>query len=143
MYCSCNWVIVFTLQMLFLNVRSAYALWKMGPAVVNGATSTFISVFPANFAASYVFKAFFRMFFLITVFGVWFGGFFIPVVLSLIGPRAYSHAPDLKDHPDWNPLDPDHDKAATDSDESSDEEDAVPKVVSTSEPIAGEHDFVG
>eukprot|EP01059_Diplonema_ambulator_P017109 TRINITY_DN290_c0_g1_i3.p1 TRINITY_DN290_c0_g1~~TRINITY_DN290_c0_g1_i3.p1 ORF type:complete len:946 (+),score=350.46 TRINITY_DN290_c0_g1_i3:45-2840(+) len=88
--------------------RAAYALWKMGPAVVNGGTSTFIAILPAAMAVSYVFKVFFRMFFLIIFFGQWFGVFFLPVVLSFIGPDAYLDAPNLEETPEQNPLHPRH-----------------------------------
>eukprot|EP01064_Diplonema_japonicum_P039065 TRINITY_DN96_c0_g1_i8.p1 TRINITY_DN96_c0_g1~~TRINITY_DN96_c0_g1_i8.p1 ORF type:complete len:918 (+),score=275.72 TRINITY_DN96_c0_g1_i8:89-2842(+) len=87
--------------------RAAFALWKMGPAVVNGGTSTFIAILPAAFAVSYVFKVFFRMFALIIFFGQWFGVFLLPVVLSFVGPDAYLTAPELK--PRENPLHPEHD----------------------------------
>eukprot|EP01059_Diplonema_ambulator_P036350 TRINITY_DN9023_c0_g1_i2.p1 TRINITY_DN9023_c0_g1~~TRINITY_DN9023_c0_g1_i2.p1 ORF type:complete len:937 (+),score=302.57 TRINITY_DN9023_c0_g1_i2:144-2954(+) len=115
--------------------RAAYAVWKMGPAVFNGGTSTFIAVFPACFAETYIFQAFFRMFFLIIVFGLWFGVFFVPVVLSLIGPAPYAHAHDLADHPGWNPLDPEHHFDHSVSSEQPNEPFNEEKAESANEPI--------
>eukprot|EP01061_Rhynchopus_euleeides_P038954 TRINITY_DN667_c1_g4_i2.p1 TRINITY_DN667_c1_g4~~TRINITY_DN667_c1_g4_i2.p1 ORF type:complete len:944 (+),score=355.52 TRINITY_DN667_c1_g4_i2:43-2874(+) len=90
--------------------RAAYAVWKMGPAVMNGAFSTFLAVLPLAVAKSYIFTVFFRMFAMIIAFGVWFGVFFLPVFLSLAGPAPTVTATRLKDVPNWNPLDEDFDK---------------------------------
>eukprot|EP01064_Diplonema_japonicum_P029554 TRINITY_DN4814_c1_g2_i1.p1 TRINITY_DN4814_c1_g2~~TRINITY_DN4814_c1_g2_i1.p1 ORF type:complete len:936 (+),score=200.17 TRINITY_DN4814_c1_g2_i1:71-2809(+) len=89
--------------------RAAFALWKMGPAVVNGGVSTFIAILPAGFAVSYGFKVFFRMFALIIFFGQWFGVLLLPVILSFVGPAPYLTAPELNANPRQNPLHPDHD----------------------------------
>ena len=84
--------------------RAAFALWKMGAAVMNGGFSTFLAVLPLLFAQSYVFKVFFRMFFLIIFFGLWFGVLVVPIALSLAGPRANPGANDLLKQPWTNPL---------------------------------------
>ena len=86
--------------------RAAHALWKMGPAVVNGGFSTFLAVAPMYFAESYVFIVFFRMFTLIIFFGLWFGVVVLPTFLCLIGPAANPAASRLEDKPWSNPLDP-------------------------------------
>eukprot|EP01060_Flectonema_neradi_P010777 TRINITY_DN17856_c0_g1_i3.p1 TRINITY_DN17856_c0_g1~~TRINITY_DN17856_c0_g1_i3.p1 ORF type:complete len:937 (+),score=137.24 TRINITY_DN17856_c0_g1_i3:1728-4538(+) len=74
------------------QLRAAYALCKMGPAVVNGALSTFIAIVPLMVAKSYVFTVFFRMFVVIIFFGIYFGVICLPVVLSLVGPDPYTSA---------------------------------------------------
>ena len=74
------------------QLRASYALCKMGPAVVNGAISTFLAILPLASAKSYVFTVFFRMFSIIILFGIYFGVFCLPVLLSLIGPDAYTSA---------------------------------------------------
>eukprot|EP01061_Rhynchopus_euleeides_P019478 TRINITY_DN31_c0_g1_i1.p1 TRINITY_DN31_c0_g1~~TRINITY_DN31_c0_g1_i1.p1 ORF type:complete len:962 (+),score=384.49 TRINITY_DN31_c0_g1_i1:127-3012(+) len=87
--------------------RAAFALWKMGPAVVNGAISTFLAIAPLVIAKSYAFKVFFRMFFMIIFFGLWFGIMTLPCILSICGPAANPAAHRLEDQPWTNPLSPD------------------------------------
>ena len=87
--------------------RAAHALWKMGPAVINGGFSTFLAVAPLSMATTYVFTVFFRMFTLIIVFGLWFGVVVLPCVLSLIGPKPNPAPLKLEDQPWTNPLHPD------------------------------------
>ena len=87
--------------------RAAHALWKMGPAVINGGFSTFLAVTPLFFATSYVFRVFFRMFTLIIFFGLWFGVLVLPCVLSIIGPKPNPAPVKLEDQPWTNPLHPD------------------------------------
>ena len=84
--------------------RAGYALWKTGPAVVNGALSTLIAVLPLAAAQSYIFVVFFRMFILIIFFGLWFGVFVLPVLLSWVGPEPNTSAKSLVDHPEMDPL---------------------------------------
>eukprot|EP00754_Rhynchopus_humris_P027837 Rhum_TRINITY_DN15113_c0_g1::Rhum_TRINITY_DN15113_c0_g1_i3::g.140632::m.140632 len=86
--------------------RAAHALWKMGPAVVNGGFSTFLAVLPLCVAKSYVFKVFFRMFCLIILFGQFFGVFVVPVLLSFVGPAPVMGATHLSCAPWTSPLDP-------------------------------------
>ena len=86
--------------------RAAHALWKMGPAVVNGGFSTFLAVLPLCVAKSYVFKVFFRMFCLIILFGQFFGVFVVPVLLSFAGPAPVVGATHLSCAPWTSPLDP-------------------------------------
>ena len=86
--------------------RAAYALWKMGGAVMNGGFSTFLAIAPMVLASTYGFQIFFRMFLSIIFFGLWFGVLVIPVVLSFIGPHPHYGAADLSAQPQTNPLDP-------------------------------------
>eukprot|EP01064_Diplonema_japonicum_P017117 TRINITY_DN2517_c0_g2_i10.p1 TRINITY_DN2517_c0_g2~~TRINITY_DN2517_c0_g2_i10.p1 ORF type:complete len:881 (+),score=122.77 TRINITY_DN2517_c0_g2_i10:721-3363(+) len=106
--------------------RAAYALWKMGPAVVNGGFSTFLAVFPLVTAKSYIFTVFFRMFVLIIFFGLWFGVVVLPVFLSFVGPAPYISAEDLETMTHMNPLSNDNLKVHPDTnemEESKDEKD--------------------
>ena len=89
--------------------RAAYALWKIGPSVMNGGLSTFLALIPLLIAKSYVFKVFFRMFAVIIGFGLWFGVITLPVLLSLFGPPPNLNAVRLETEPYHNPLSPDYD----------------------------------
>lgn len=66
------------------------ALNNMGSSVVVGIASTkFIGVCVLAFAPSTLFQLYyFRMYMFIIVLGVWNGLFFLPVVLSMIGPGS-------------------------------------------------------
>eukprot|EP01060_Flectonema_neradi_P039958 TRINITY_DN896_c3_g1_i1.p1 TRINITY_DN896_c3_g1~~TRINITY_DN896_c3_g1_i1.p1 ORF type:complete len:922 (+),score=240.65 TRINITY_DN896_c3_g1_i1:117-2882(+) len=86
------------------QLRAGFALSRMGPAVLNGAFSTFLAILPLSFAKSYVFTVFFRMFSVIIFFGIWFGVFLLPVVLSFIGPDAYTMSKHIDEYPTHNPL---------------------------------------
>jgi len=65
--------------------RARAAVDKIGPSVFNGAFSTFLAVAPLGLSKSYVFQIFFKMWFMIIVFGVYFGVIVLPIVLSLAG----------------------------------------------------------
>lgn len=70
------------------TTRALIAVRHIGAAVAYGAGSTMIAVSLLGFSSSYVFMSFFRIFFLVIVFGLWHGLLFLPVVLSIIGPRS-------------------------------------------------------
>ena len=53
----------------------------MGPAVFNGGFSTFLAFALLMMSQSYVFKSFFKIFFLVVLFGLFHGLVFLPVVL--------------------------------------------------------------
>ena len=59
---------------------------EMGSAVFNGGFSTFLAFSILVVSKSFVFKVFFKIFFLVVLFGLFHGLVFLPVVLSLIGP---------------------------------------------------------
>ena len=69
--------------------RAMNALSEMGSSVVVGiATTKFIGVIVLAFAPSTLFQLYyFRMYFLIIVFGAFNGLMFLPTILSLIGPK--------------------------------------------------------
>ena len=72
--------------------RAHAALVDMGPAVLNGGLSTLIAFILLLSSDSYFFLTFFKIFFLTVLFGVWHGLVLLPVLLSLVGPGAYSSA---------------------------------------------------
>eukprot|EP00794_Sanderia_malayensis_P009125 gene9125-10098_t len=79
------------------HARSAQALSEIGPAVFNGGVSTCVAFLFLAFSNSYGFLTFFKVFFLVVVFGLFHGLVFLPVLLGLIGPKPY-HMTDSK-HP--------------------------------------------
>jgi predicted RND superfamily exporter protein len=66
---------------------------EMGSAVFNGGFSTFLAFSVLMVSRSFLFNVFFKIFFLVVLFGLFHGLVFLPVVLSLIGPPtiAASH----------------------------------------------------
>lgn len=73
------------------NERAVLTLRTIGTAVWNGGFSTFVAFVLLSTSESYVFRTFFKVFFLIVVFGLFHGLCFLPVLLSLLGPAPYSH----------------------------------------------------
>ncbi|XP_029679286.1 NPC1-like intracellular cholesterol transporter 1 [Formica exsecta] len=70
------------------TTRALIAVRHIGAAVAYGAGSTLFAVSMLAFSTSYVFIAFFRIFFLVILFGLWHGLIMLPVVLSIIGPPS-------------------------------------------------------
>lgn len=70
------------------RTRTLIAVRHIGAAVAYGAGSTFLAVSMLAFSSAYVFVSFFRIFYLVILFGLWHGLFLLPVVLSSIGPRS-------------------------------------------------------
>ncbi|CAG0918990.1 unnamed protein product [Notodromas monacha] len=71
------------------NERAEETLSKIGPAVLSGGFSTFLSLSVLYFSGSYVFMVFFKVFVATCIFGLYYGLLFLPVVLSLCGPPPY------------------------------------------------------
>jgi len=69
--------------------RVKAALADIGPAVFNGGFSTFLAFILLAGSRSHVFATFFKVFFLVVLFGLYNGLFVLPVALSFIGPKAY------------------------------------------------------
>ena len=70
--------------------RVSKTIIAMGPAVFNGGFSTFLAFSILMVSKSFVFKVFFKIFFLVVVFGLYHGLVFLPVVLSFLGPPSVS-----------------------------------------------------
>ncbi len=63
----------------------------IGPAVLNGGISTFLAFVMLVNSRSVVFLLFFKIFFLVVIFGLYHGLIFLPVILSYVGPpTSYS-----------------------------------------------------
>ncbi|RZC34597.1 patched domain-containing protein 3-like [Asbolus verrucosus] len=70
--------------------RSLKTVTSIGSAVLYGGFSTFIGVFMLNQSDAYIFQSFFKIFFLVILFGLFHGVVLLPVVLSWIGPKPYN-----------------------------------------------------
>ena len=66
--------------------RVVATVTNIGPAVFNGGFSTFLAFILLASSKSHVFISFFKIFFLVVSFGLLHGLFFLPVILSLVGP---------------------------------------------------------
>ncbi|CEL93643.1 unnamed protein product [Vitrella brassicaformis CCMP3155] len=77
--------------------RMQQALSTMGVSIANGGMSTLLATLPLAGAPAYVFRVYFKMMFMSVVFGVLHGLLFLPVLLSLIGPKPMSRAEDAGD----------------------------------------------
>ena len=62
--------------------------YRVGPAVFNGGLSTLLAFILLSTSQSYVFLSFFKIFFLICVFGLFHGLLVLPVLLATLGPPA-------------------------------------------------------
>ncbi|OWF47217.1 Patched domain-containing protein 3 [Mizuhopecten yessoensis] len=63
------------------------AISRAGGAIINAAMSSIIGVLMLAFTTSYVFKSFFKIMFLVSVFGLMHALLFLPVALIVCGPR--------------------------------------------------------
>ncbi|CAH0560340.1 unnamed protein product [Brassicogethes aeneus] len=80
----------------FLTVRSGSRTERaletvstIGSAVLYGGLSTLIGVFMLSQSDAYTFRAFFKIFFLVILFGLFHGVVLLPVILSWIGSKPY------------------------------------------------------
>jgi len=74
--------------------RVVESLSNIGPAVIHGGMSTFLAFVLLSASTSYIFRTFFKVFFLVVLFGLFNGLVFLPVVLSLIGPQPHGNKTD-------------------------------------------------
>merc|ERR1712156_445503 len=65
--------------------RAMKTLRDIGPAVLNGGFSTFLAFILTASSSSHVFTTFFKIFFLVALFGMFHALVFLPVILSLFG----------------------------------------------------------
>lgn len=63
------------------------AIKKAGAPVFNGAVSSFVGISMLAFSKSYIFQSFFKVMLLIILFGAAHSLFFLPTILSLVGPK--------------------------------------------------------
>ena len=69
------------------DVRVSQALDMAGGPIFNGAFSTIIGVIVLSSSSSYIFSSFFKVMFLVMVFGLIHSIFLLPVILAYIGPQ--------------------------------------------------------
>ena len=72
--------------------RMISTVTEIGPAVMNGGLSTLLAFILLSTSKSYVFMSFFKIFFLICIFGLYHGLIALPVFLSLLGPLSQHSA---------------------------------------------------
>ncbi|XP_036376000.1 patched domain-containing protein 3-like [Megalops cyprinoides] len=67
------------------NEKAVEALFSLGYPIVQGAVSTILGVVVLSAAQSYIFRTFFKIMFLVILFGLFHGIMFIPVFLTFFG----------------------------------------------------------
>ncbi|CAG9795150.1 unnamed protein product [Diatraea saccharalis] len=70
--------------------RAFKTVTSIGGAVLLGGGSTLLSLSLLSMSKAYTFKSFFKIFLLVIIFGLFNGLIFLPVMLSIVGPRAYT-----------------------------------------------------
>ncbi|KAL8165023.1 UNVERIFIED_CONTAM: hypothetical protein K2H54_025205 [Gekko kuhli] len=68
-----------------LNDKAVDALYRLGYPMIQGAVSTILGVLVLSMTNTYIFRAFFKIIFLVISFGTSHGLFFIPVFLTFFG----------------------------------------------------------
>ena len=79
--------------------RARDAIRHAAGPVLNGATSTFLGIIVLAGSTSFIFQSFFKIMFLVIFFGLLHAVFFLPAVLSLLGPEnsgGVDPAPELE-----------------------------------------------
>jgi len=66
--------------------RAKKAVDHIGYSVFNGGLSTFLAIMPLGLGKSYVFGVFFKMWFMIIIFGLYFGVIVLPILLRFLSP---------------------------------------------------------
>eukprot|EP00980_Cylindrotheca_fusiformis_P028513 scaffold22607_cov123-Cylindrotheca_fusiformis.AAC.10 len=95
------------------NERTTDALADMGSAVLSGAISTFLAVVVLLFSSSYVFVVLSTQFALTVGLGIIHGLILLPVMLSVLGPKAH----DSPEEPAENPKKTVHEETMDSNDE--------------------------
>ena len=75
------------IQYVFSRIQNT--LLQVGPAVFYGGFSTLLAIVLLGASDYYPFVVFFKVFFLVVVFGLFHGLVFLPVILALVGPRHH------------------------------------------------------
>ena len=82
--------------------RMVKTLTNIGPAVLNGGFSTFCAFVLLAFSKSQTYLVFFKVFFLVVLFGLFHGLVFLPVILSLVGPKSQTlESEEEVEEPKW------------------------------------------
>ena len=68
--------------------RVADALYALSLPNLQGSVSTILAVCPLGASFAYIFRTFFKVMFLVILFGTLHGLFILPALLSLIGPQG-------------------------------------------------------
>lgn len=68
--------------------RAIESFGHLGTPVVNGAISTILGTVVLSTSGTYIFRTFFKIMFLVILFGFFHAMFVLPVVLSVIGPQT-------------------------------------------------------
>lgn len=80
--------------------RVVHTLTNIGPAVLNGGFTTFLAFILLAGSKSHVFSTFFKIFFLVVVFGLFHGLVLLPVILSIVGPSKPNSVLAIVDYAD-------------------------------------------
>lgn len=78
--------------------RALDTIKHIGPAVLYGGGSTLLAVSMLANSEAYTFQAFFKIFLLVITFGLFFGLIFLPVILSVIGPKDFHKSESSTNH---------------------------------------------
>ncbi|KAL8597646.1 hypothetical protein ACOMHN_031581 [Nucella lapillus] len=76
--------------------RARDAIRHAAGPILNGATSTLLGVLFLLASKSYIFQSFFKVMFLVIIFGLMHAVFFLPAVLSLVGPEHHKGQADVE-----------------------------------------------
>ncbi|XP_060104322.1 patched domain-containing protein 3-like [Heteronotia binoei] len=68
-----------------MNDKAVDALYRLGYPVIQGAVSTIVGILVLSLAPTYIFRTFFKIMFLVILFGAVHGLIFIPVFLTFFG----------------------------------------------------------
>lgn len=71
------------------NARALKTVENIGGAVWQGGGSTMLAVSLLAFSDAYTYQTFFKVFTIVIIFALFFGTFFLPVVLSIFSPKPY------------------------------------------------------
>lgn len=71
------------------NARALKTVENIGGAVWQGGGSTMLAVSLLAFSDAYTYQTFFKVFTIVILFALFFGTFFLPVILSICAPKPY------------------------------------------------------
>lgn len=71
------------------NQRALKTVENIGAAVWQGGGSTMLAVALLAFSDAYTYQTFFKVFTIVVIFGLFYGTFLLPVILSVFTPKPY------------------------------------------------------